>query len=163
MICIEQATVDDIPHIKRVLSDTWVATYSHFLSVETVQHITSNWHHPQRLQAEINNPNLFVGVAKLSDGTVVGVVTLGRLDHDTIMLHRLYVDPTYQRQGIGEQLLQAGKAAFPAARNLRLNVEAQNHIGRSFYRKQGFQESGTTQEHIGNDQITIIEMEKKLV
>lgn len=79
------------------------------------------------------------------------------------MLYRLYVHPAYQRQGIGEKLLQAGRTAFPDASSMRLEVEAQNHIGRSFYRKQGFRELGTKAEHVGTERIAVIELEQALV
>ncbi len=163
MIRIERATIDDVPQITHVLRETWLATYSHFLSAETLQNIMTMWHNPQHLTREIQNPQLFVGVAKEADGNIVGVATAGTLDNDTMMLYRLYVLPAYQRQGVGDKLMQAARAAFPDVRSVRLEVEKQNQIGRSFYRKQGFREIGTSEVQVGNERIAVVEMEKVVV
>lgn len=133
MVRIERAHVRDVPHIKQVLSETWLATYSAFLSPATIHMATSVWHHPDRLAAEIHHPRGFFGVAKTSDDTIIGLITVGQPTDDTLMLSRLYVHPHSQHQGIGSHLLQAGIRAFPAARTIRLEVEEHNHPAYMFY------------------------------
>src|SRR5262245_7651465 len=115
MVSIERASVEDAPEIKQVLSETWRATYSSFLSQATINTVTSTWHSPDRLAVEIQNPRIFFGVAKTGGGAIVGLTTVGQITDDTVVLARLYIHPQYQRQGIGSQLLQAGITAFPTA------------------------------------------------
>ena len=161
MIRIERARLEDISAIKRVLNDTWRATYAHILPPGIIEHITTAWHAPTVLTQEVQNPTLFFGVARTEAEYVVGLVT-ARVSDEVLMVNRLYVVPDYQRQGIGQQLLQASYEAFPACQRVRLGVEVQNHIGVAFYRRQGFTEVGQHQEQIQNTLLEVMTMEKVL-
>src|SRR5690349_5483481 len=141
MVRIERATVEDVPEIKRVLSETWRATYSPFLSPATINTVTSVWHSPDRLTAETQHPLIFFGVAMTETGAIVGLSTVGQITDDTVVLSRLYVHPPYQRQGIGSLLLQAGLTAFPTARTIWLEVEEKNQSAYTFYHNHGFRET----------------------
>lgn len=162
MVRIEQANIVDVPHIKQVLSETWRATYSSFLSEATIHTATSVWHSPQRLAAEIQHPRTFFGVAKTSDGVIIGLITVGQITDDTIVLARLYVHPQYQHQGIGSQLLQAGISAFPTARTMSLEVEEHNHPACLFYQHHGFHDRERKEERVESDVMRVVVMEKQL-
>ena len=162
MISIERGNVEDVPEIKQVLSETWRATYSSFLSQATINAVTSVWHSPDRLAAEIQNPRIFFGVARTDNAAVIGLITMGRITDDTLVLSRLYVHPQYQRQGIGSQLLQAGITAFPTARTIRLEVEENNRSAYTFYHHQGFRETERKEERVEGDVIKVVVMEKHI-
>jgi len=51
-------------------------------------------------------------------------------------IDRLYVDPKFQRQGVGTLLLQDAKAKNPTG--LELRTHQQNQPARQFYEKHGF-------------------------
>lgn len=160
MVIIERADVNDVPEIKQVLGETWRATYSSFLSQATINTVTSVWHSPDRLAAETQNPLIFFGVARIGDGAIIGLITMGQLSEDTVVLSRLYVHPQYQRQGIGSQLLQAGVTAFPTTRIVRLEVEENNHSAHMFYHSHGFREVESKEERVEEDVIKVVVMEK---
>lgn len=160
MVSIERATVEDVPEIKQVLSETWRATYSPFLSPATIDTVTSVWHSPDQLAAEIQNPRIFFGVAKTENAAIVGLTTVGQITEDTVVLSRLYVHPEYQRQGIGSQLLRAGITAFPSVHTIRLEVEENNQSAYTFYYKHGFRETERKEEHVEGDVIKVQVMEK---
>ena len=162
MVWIERANIADVPHIKQVLSETWLATYRAFLSSATIHTVTSVLHSPQRLAAEIQHPDIFFGVAKTGDGTIIGLITVGQMTDDTVMLARLYVYPQYQHHGIGSQLLQAGISAFPTARTMRLEVEEHNHPAYMFYQRHGFHDIERKDERVESDVIRVVVMEKQL-
>jgi ribosomal protein S18 acetylase RimI-like enzyme len=162
MVRIERANVADVPHIKQVLSETWRATYSSYLSQATVNTVTSVLHDPKQLAAEIQNPRIVFCVAKMSDGAIIGLITVGQLTDAAVMLARLYVHPHYQHRGIGSQLLQAGSSAFPTARTIRLEVEEQNHAAVTFYQHHGFHAIERKEERVERDVIRVVVMEKHL-
>jgi ribosomal protein S18 acetylase RimI-like enzyme len=162
MISIERANVEDVPEVKQVLSETWRATYSSFLSQATINTVTSVWHSPNQLATEIQNPRIFFGVAKTSDGMIIALTTVGQISDDTIVLSRLYVHPQYQRQGIGRQLLQAGITTFPMARTIRLEVEKNNQSAYTFYHNHGFRETESKEERLEGDVIKVLVMEKHI-
>jgi ribosomal protein S18 acetylase RimI-like enzyme len=162
MYRIERAQVENVAAIKQVLSETWVATYGPFLSPETIERVTLVWHDPKRLAIQIEDPQYFFGVAKSPEDTVVGLVCARLIDDEVLMINRLYVHPNTQRQGIGEALLQASITAFPNVRRARLEVERRNHIGYAFWRKQGFKDGPLKKEHVGQEVLEVVEMEKPL-
>ena len=162
MVRIERANVEDVAEIKQVLSETWRATYSSFLSPATIDTVTAVWHSPEQLAVQIQNPRIFFGVAKGGDGTIIALTTVGKISEDTVVLSRLYVHTHYQRQGIGRQLLQAGITAFPTARTIRLEVEENNHAAYTFYHSHGFRAIESKEERVAGDVIQVTVMEKRI-
>ena len=162
LITVQPAEVDEVQEIKQVLSETWIDTYGPFLSVEVIQKVTTLWHSPETLAAEIENERVFFHVAKDQQGSIVGLLTAGRPSDDIVNIGRLYVLPGNQRQGIGGKLLDACMAAFPEAQKLVLEVEAQNEKGMAFYRKQGFEEVSRKEEKIEETTLEVVEMERQL-
>ena len=162
MITIQPAAADDIRQIKQVLTETWIDTYQTFIPVEVIQNITALWHSPETLAAEIEIENVYFALAKDETNAVLGLLTAARRDNEIVAIGRLYVLPAHQRRGIGAMLLDACIAAFPGARQLRLEVEAENAKGLAFYRKQGFKELARKLETIEDIELTTIEMELQL-
>ena len=160
MVSIEPAKVEDVSEIKQVLSETWRATYQSFLSQATIDTVTSVWHNPERLTAEIQDPRIYFGVARSNSGAILGLTTVRKMSDDLVVLARLYIHPQYQRQGIGSQLLQAGVSAFPAVRTIRLEVEANNRSAYTFYQHHGFHETASQEERVEGDVIQVKVMEK---
>ena len=162
MVRIERAKVEDTPEIKQVLSETWRATYSSFLSEATINTVTSVWHSVDWLAAEIQNPRIYFGVAKREDGAIIGLTTVGQITDDTVVVGRLYIHPQYQRQGIGSQLLEAGMTSFPAAHTIRLEVEESNQSAYTFYHNHGFRETESKEERVEGEVIKVKVMEKHI-
>lgn len=106
MIAVERAKSEDVDSIKRVLSETWIDTYANYLSRSTIEYVTTNWHDPNLLRSQIENPGGCFAVAK-DDGRVIGLVTVVSVGQNELYLARLYVHPHYQRRGIGTDLLNA--------------------------------------------------------
>ena len=127
-----------------------------------IQKITTLWHSPETLAAEIENERLLFDVAKDEHGAILGLLTAGRPNDEVVYIARLYVLPGHQRQGIGGKLLDACVTGFTGVRTLRLEVEAQNEKGMAFYQKQGFRELARKEEELEGVSLTVVEMEKNL-
>jgi ribosomal protein S18 acetylase RimI-like enzyme len=158
---IHRANVEDIPAIKAVLAATWRDTYSSLLSEAALAKVANEWHSPQVLEAEIGRATAYSGVAKNDSNEVVAMITASSLD-DLLSIHRLYVLPSAQRQGIGSRLLKASLQAFPQTKRIRLEVEELNHKGRSFYLKQGFGDLHSQMDQIAGVALRSVTMEKVL-
>lgn len=87
IVPIEPAEATDVPEIKQVLSQTWLDTYGHFLSVATVQIVTTVWHAPELLAAQVKNPDILFRLAKDETGAIVGLITAHQNDQDSIMIN----------------------------------------------------------------------------
>jgi ribosomal protein S18 acetylase RimI-like enzyme len=161
-ITVQKVTLDDIPQVQKLLSDTWSDTYGSFLSQSTIEKVTAVWHHPDHLKVQAQNPAIYFATAQDETGTIVGLVTVRKISADTLFMQRLYVHPRHQRQGIGTHLLEAAITAFPAGKKLQLEVEAENKKGVGFYQKHGFRELHRKEAHIEGEILHIIIMEKVL-
>jgi ribosomal protein S18 acetylase RimI-like enzyme len=160
-LTIARARVDEVDAIRRVLSETWTATYADHLSRSTIEQVTTHWHAPALLCSQIEKPGDYFGVAKY-EGTIIGLITVAAAKRDELFLPRLYVHPGHQRKGVGTGLLNAAIAMYPDARLIRLEVEERNANGRSYWRHQNFIDMGTSFQQIGNDRIEVITMERRL-
>jgi ribosomal protein S18 acetylase RimI-like enzyme len=75
------------------------------------------------------------------DGALAGAISW-KLDGDTIDLHRLVVDPSHFRRGVGVALVRAALAAEPAARQAIVQTAAPNAPAAALYLQEGFERTG---------------------
>ena len=79
-------------------------------------------------------------LAVFVEGRIVGTVSY-RLLRDTIDIHRLAVDPTCFRGGIGTALVRAALSAEPSATRAIVQTGADNEPARSLYLREGFEQT----------------------
>jgi len=158
---IRRARIGDIPGIRSVLAVTWRDTYLSFLSESSIARVTAEWHSPQLLEAEINHSSTFLGVAESDSRDIVGMVT-AHSNEELLLIARLYVLPEFQRQGIGERLMEESYRGFPQTQRVQLDVEEQNLKGRAFYRKLGFRAVGARTDDLAGTKLNSIVLEKRI-
>ena len=161
MVKIRQARIDDIPGIRSVLAVTWRHTYLSFLSESTIAKVTAEWHSPKILEAETSQSSTFLGVAESNLHNIVGMVT-AHSHNEILTIRRLYVLPEFQRQGIGEKLMEESCRIFPEIKLIQLDVEEQNPKGRAFYQKLGFKEVGVRIDDIAGTKLNSMVLEKHI-
>lgn len=108
------------------------------------------WH--ERLQAARDR------VLVASDGSVVGYAyvrwtdTKAFVGPDEAGLKEIYVDPDRWGEGIGTALLERAIDLVPAdRRTLKLEVFADNEVGRRFYEARGFEHVDATTVEVDGD------------
>jgi ribosomal protein S18 acetylase RimI-like enzyme len=163
LITIEKVKPEDALEVKQLLSETWADTYAGILSQQTIQTVTTAWHSPHLLAQQAQNPDLYFAIAQDENGKKLGLITIGKAEDNALMLYRLYVHPDFQRQGIGGKLVEAALLEFPAAKLMRLEVEAENKKGIAFYLKNGFKEIARKDEAVEGEVLKVIVMEKSLI
>jgi ribosomal protein S18 acetylase RimI-like enzyme len=134
----------DLAAIRALLVETWHATYDAIYGTKQVTEITDDWHSIASLKARLTRPNSEFLVA--DDGKRIGGMAFAAATTDPkiVLLNQLYVLPAYQRQGIGQALLDEVEASFPEANTLRVEVEEANKQAIAFYRSKGFVPAGST-------------------
>ncbi len=157
-ILIRVATPDDLPDVRKLLVETWHDTHDALLGAERVTEITNSWHSIETLGPQLGVPDTSFLVAE-EDGAIIGHAAVNARKPPVIVLSRLYVRPDRQRRGIGRRLLEEVIARHDACEVLRLEVEAGNPKGVSFYRREGFRVVGEKSEQGLNH----ILMEKRLL
>jgi ribosomal protein S18 acetylase RimI-like enzyme len=161
MVDIRRAEKVDIPGIKAVLAVTWRDTYSTFLSEASIAKVTAEWHSPGILGSEIDRPSTYIGVATSAPNQIVGMIS-AHSQREVLFVARMYVLPDFQRQGIGERMMNEACRAFPLTQRLRLDVEEQNPKGRAFYRKLGFTAVETRVDDVAGTKLNLIVMERSI-
>lgn len=140
---VRTASLDDLPVISAMLTETWHDTYDGIYGRDKVAELTKAWHSVDALKGRLTKPRSeFIVV---DDGAEIGgMAYVVQIDSETSMLHQLYVRPTQQGQGLGEKLLVEAEACFPDVRKIRLEVEEANQRAVKFYERNGFRRVGTT-------------------
>ena len=74
----------------------------------------------------------------LFDGQIVGGIIVFALGEGLYELGRIYVDPDFQNQGIGQQAVRQMFGAFPEAQKWTLGTPSWAIRNQHFYEKMGF-------------------------
>ena len=130
----------DIIEIKR---HGWLSAYSHIFGKDTINgHFDSKKNDPEYIKTSITqiktNPHSYV--ATINDKPVATMAIKEILpEEDFIEVLCLYVHPNHQRQGIGKMLYSLAVSVAKENNKHSILIEAikNNHIGCSFYRKNG--------------------------
>jgi GNAT superfamily N-acetyltransferase len=134
---IRTATKADIDAVCALLRETWHQVYDPIIGPDAVDEISARWHAPALLNHQLGRPRASFIVACTGD-LVIGHGFAFVRDPATLVVSRLYVSSSHQRQGVGRSLLAALCARHREAASLCLFVAAENRPGLSFYLGEGF-------------------------
>ncbi len=139
-VLIRDWAVADIPAVRRITWETWVATYAAFVPAEDLRAYFDVHYSPEALGALMADPSNGGFLAS------VGVVPAGFVRthweerESRFYVSSLYVLPEFQGKGIGGRLMAASerKALAQGVRAVWLGVMEQNVRTLDWYRKTGF-------------------------
>lgn len=164
MFFIRTAGPKDVEPVRKLLAETWHATYDPIHGPLKVGSLVTSLHSSEAILKRINLKDGEFLVA--DDGKRIGGMGFAAMSPTmtkTAVLHQLYVHPTCQNEGIGRDLFAELETCFPDAEILRLEVDVANERAISFYTRLGFTEVDRT-KNCGQDNsgIEAIIMEKPL-
>ena len=132
--------IEDLPAVRQLTWDTWLATYSSFIPVEDMQAYFDSHYAPADMEQLLYSQSVRCVVAEIN-GVIVGFGRTQHNDHEQrIYLSSLYIHPDQQGKGIGKHLLQAAEARAVSLglHEIWLGVMVQNVDALAWYRKLGF-------------------------
>ena len=149
-------TTERIQAVQQIAIKSWHKTYDELIP-ETIRTNFLNYAYSEKqLQTRLTNSPFYVAIL---NGAVVGFANFSKLNaQHTMELQAIYVDPNYEQQGIGNQLLQYAIQTLKPT-NILVNVEAGNEIGWHFYNAKGFKEVARFVEHFDGHQLQTIRMQ----
>ena len=137
---IKPATLADVPVILELAEATWEPTYRFIISREQIEYMYRVIYTPASLERQMTEQGhtfLLVYVA----GQACGYASFSaQPEAGLYKLHKIYVLPSHQGQGLGQQLIMAVEQAVRTAggQTLDLNVNRHNPA-LAFYEHLGFQ------------------------
>jgi ribosomal protein S18 acetylase RimI-like enzyme len=139
-VLIRGWTEADIPAVRRITWETWIATYAAFVPVEDLRAYFDSHYAEDALAALMADP-ANGGFLAILDGVPGGFVrTHWEEREQRFYVSSLYVLPQFQGRGIGGGLMAASerKAVARGADALWLGVMEQNVRTLEWYRRTGF-------------------------
>ena len=140
---IAPATPQDIPTIIRLAEATWEPTYRFIISEEQLEYMYRVIYSPAALHRQMVEQQHQFLVAYV-EGEPAGFASFGPQPSEAdgrvgFKLHKIYVLPTRQGQGLGQHLIEAVENAARTAGGhfLDLNVNRYNPAV-AFYERRGF-------------------------
>lgn len=164
MFFVRTASERDLEKVSALLGETWHATYDALYGASKVEELTAKWHSVPALKARLARKHAeFVVADNGRDIGGMGYAAMSETLKKGVILHQLYVHPSFQRQGIGRDMFAELETCFPDAEFMQLEVEPRNEAALSFYEAHGFRKIGET-ANCGDGQsgIAAIIMEKPL-
>lgn len=164
MFFVRTASERDLAKVSALLGETWHATYDALYGAAKVEELTEKWHSVPALKARLARKHAeFVVADNGKDIGGMGYAAMSETLKKGVVLHQLYVHPSFQRQGIGRDMFAELETCFPDAEFMQLEVDPQNRAALSFYEGLGFRKIGET-SNCGDGQsgIAAIIMEKPL-
>lgn len=140
-VAVQPATLADIPTIITLAEATWEPTYRFILSKEQIDYMYRVIYTPASLHRQMtDDQHRFLLL--LVEGHPAGYASFSRLltGEELYKLHKIYVLPSHQGQGLGQRLVKEVENAVRAAggHTLELNVNRYNPAV-SFYERLGYQ------------------------
>jgi ribosomal protein S18 acetylase RimI-like enzyme len=165
---IREATLADVPGVRRVQSESWLVTYPNEerdVPLSWVQERIKRWLTPEKLEESkqivakvISDPTQFYRLATLGD-KIVGFVHVLTKEDGVKELEAIYTDPTTFGSGLAQQLMEQADGWIEGV-DVTLVVASYNNRAIRFYEKCGFMKIEGS-EHMYADKISVIRMKRE--
>lgn len=156
---IRKATIEDTKGIAIVQVDTWETTYRGTVPDEFLEQMT---YESRELKWKEIITNQFVYVAETSDGQIIGysngsIERSGKYPKYNGELYAIYILKSYQRIGIGRELLKSIVKEFMNTNIISMSVLVmENNDSRSFYESLGGLKIGRDKLEISGKEFNLI-------
>lgn len=140
MMSIVAASKQDIATIRKLAQQFWPVAFTSILSTIQIEYMMEMMYSEQAVEQQMNEGHQYAIAYQNSEQ--VGYVSY-ETDHDVTKktkVHKLYVSPNHQREGLGKAMLEyvVDRAIESKNNAVFLNVNKYNTQAINFYKKSGF-------------------------
>ncbi|CAM4337910.1 MULTISPECIES: GNAT family N-acetyltransferase [Jeotgalicoccus] len=133
---IREMLKEDIKQVQDVAKISWNATYEGIIPVEIQENFLNGAYSDEMMERRLKHSLILVAEA---DNTITGFANFTQVNEQgQVELSAIYLYPEYQGEGIGSALLNAGIEKLDNVKEIHLDVEKENRIGKTFYEAKGF-------------------------
>src|SRR6185369_14231505 len=138
-VCVESVGAEGVAEIAALAGVIWRSCYPGIISGAQIEYMLQRIYDPAVMRREIEGGVEYFRAT--AEGELRGFAACGPDSPGTYKLHKLYVHPDAQGQGVGRALLSRveERARAGGAHTLILNVNKRNERAIQVYRRQGFQ------------------------
>ncbi|WP_040225676.1 GNAT family N-acetyltransferase [Bhargavaea cecembensis] len=128
-------TAADIPHVRRVATESWHATYEGLIPREVQDRFLDQAYSPGMLEKRCGRTPFYVAE---TGNEIIGFANFSPVREDgSVELAAIYLLPEAQNRGAGSKLLRQGIRELQP-KSVFIDVESGNRIGKTFYEAKGF-------------------------
>jgi len=151
---------EDTKYVQDVVKKSWNSTYKDIIPLEIQENFLKTAYNDNMMAKRLEQSYLFIAEV---EGKIVGFANFSSVKEEgQIDLLAIYLYAEYQGQGIGSALLNEGIKKVDNAKEIRVNVEKDNHIGMSFYKTKGFEIMNEFDEDFNGHRLKTIQMVLKV-
>jgi ribosomal protein S18 acetylase RimI-like enzyme len=170
-VIIQKLTLADADVLLALSKKTFFDFFAHLNKPEDMEAYASVAFTPQKMQAELSNPNSHFFFAML-DGEIAGYLKLNYgaaqtefQDVNAVEIERIYVLAQHHGKKIGHQLIDftLKEAAGKNLQHVWLGVWEHNHKALTFYKKHGFEVFSSHEFILGSGRQTDLLMKKAIL
>ncbi|MFJ8063702.1 GNAT family N-acetyltransferase [Psychrobacillus sp. NPDC096426] len=133
---IRKMIKEDTGKVQDVAQKSWNATYEGIIPSEIQEQFLNSAYSDEMMEKRLNGSLLLVAEVKNS---IVGFANFSPVKNEgEVELGAIYIYPEHQGGGIGTALLREGIKMLEDVREIYINVEKDNKIGKTFYEAKGF-------------------------
>lgn len=135
-VVIRLMTENDIQAVQHIAEVSWHDTYENIIPLKIQERFLKLAYNMDTLKKRLKNSIFYVAE---TDGKLVGFANYSPINKENRMeLAAIYIHPVHQNQSIGSRFLDKAIASIPSLKEIYIDVERDNHKGRSFYIAKGF-------------------------
>lgn len=133
---IREMVKEDIKQVQDVARKSWNTTYEGIILHQIQENFLKTAYRDEMMEKRLSES--FIFVAEI-EGKVVGFANFTPVNSEgQSELSAIYVYQNFQGVGIGSALLQQGIKELENLKEVYINVEKENSIGKTFYDAKGF-------------------------
>lgn len=133
---IREMLKEDIKQVQDVAEKSWHSTYDGIIPRNIQENFLKAAYSDEMMENRLKGS--FIFVAEM-ENKVVGFANFTRVnDEGKSELSAIYLYPDLQARGIGTALLQKGIEKLHNVKEIYIDVEKENKIGKTFYKAKGF-------------------------
>ena len=144
----KKATITDVALIADLADKIWRIHYPSIITIEQINYMLDKMYSANNLAQQMNEGQEFT-IAY--DSTIpVGYIAVSKKSEGHYFLHKLYVDTSQHRKGIGEKIWTHVESQLLKPCKIELTVNRSNFKALNFYFKKGFVIDHIADFDIGN-------------
>jgi L-amino acid N-acyltransferase YncA len=152
MKIIRKMQNQDLDSVEKVAKLTWRHTYKGIMTEEFLEEFIKMAYSKKAINSRARDTVFYVVE---EEKEVVGFINYFPhfFGYNQSVLAAIYVEPNFQRRGLGTQLIEHVLQEFPQNTKLYADIERDNKIGREFFESKGFIFNKNIEEKIGDHPI----------